>query len=677
MNDTTMSGNIGGDFGGGIWNEGTLALSNSTLTGNTAPLGGGIDNDGTLLTVNNSTITGNSSFEGGGLYNGGDNATVSNSTLSNNSAGGGGTLTSLGGGGIFNDSGSISMANSILAGNTATTPTTSPSDCYGTASPAISDGGHNVADDNTCTLGSTSIENSSTIGLGALAANGSSGPQTQAISGTSSAFGEVPSIACTASTDERGEARPGASYPNCDAGAFELQGVPGISLASSTSSLGYGAPGQLIPYSYLVSNVGTSLLVAVSVTDSLVPVVVCPSDSLAPGTSETCTGTYPVTQSDLDAGSLTSTATASATDPNNAPVTSSPSVLTVISADCNPPVITSPTSATTAVGATFGFTVTTCTTSTPTIKASGLPKGLTLRDNRNGTATISGTPNAGDFGPYTVTVSAAVKTETTTTEHLSITVDDSGVFSSKPKDLAHTGASFSYPITTRYAYPAPTISTSSTLPDGVTLTDNGNGTATLGGTPGASAGGIYTIDLSASNGLADQSSQLFTLTIYQEPEIEAPTSDTITAGIAMTPLNVIVTGYPAPKLKATGLPSGLHLVGVNGTGTISGITKSTARGVYDITISASGKSGSASQPFVLSVNSTTEDAIGCLLSVCVRSPDINGDGLVNCADLAILSSEFGESGSDLSADINGDGGVNVSDLSLLASHWSTGQPTTC
>ncbi len=50
--------------------------------------------------------------------------------------------------------------------------------------------------------------------------------------------------------------------------------------------------------------------------------------------------------------------------------------------------------------------------------------------------------------------------------------------------------------------------------------------------------------------------------------------------------------------------------------------------------------------------------------------DLNGDGVVNCADLAIIIASFGKSvgqaGFDIRADVNGDGVVNILDLSAEA-----------
>ena len=86
--------------GGGIYNLGTLTLTNATISGNgsddtvapSAGLGGGIYNSGTL-TIVQSTVSGNSvsrfrtgaSAYGGGIYNTGK-LTVTNSTVSANQA---------------------------------------------------------------------------------------------------------------------------------------------------------------------------------------------------------------------------------------------------------------------------------------------------------------------------------------------------------------------------------------------------------------------------------------------------------------------------------------------------------------------------------------------------------------------------------------------------------------
>src|SRR5262249_7678645 len=70
VSNCTLSGNSANGSGGGISNSGTLTVSNSTLSGNTAGsnAGGGIYNIGTL-TVSDSTLSGNSAGSGGGIYN--------------------------------------------------------------------------------------------------------------------------------------------------------------------------------------------------------------------------------------------------------------------------------------------------------------------------------------------------------------------------------------------------------------------------------------------------------------------------------------------------------------------------------------------------------------------------------------------------------------------------------
>ncbi len=103
-----------------------------------------------------------------------------------------------------------------------------------------------------------------------------------------------------------------------------------LSLVKSTTSRGFAAAGNTIPYSYLVDNTGTTTESNIAVSDNLIATVNCPDPTLAPGASETCTGTYTVTQADVDAGSVTNTATASGTNPQATTVTSSPYSITVL-----------------------------------------------------------------------------------------------------------------------------------------------------------------------------------------------------------------------------------------------------------------------------------------------------------------------------------------------------------
>lgn len=62
-----------------------------------------------------------------------------------------------------------------------------------------------------------------------------------------------------------------------------------------------------------------------------------------------------------------------------------------------------------------------------------------------------------------------------------------------------------------------TISISGTLPSGVLFTDNGDGTATINGTPAAGTAGVYGLILTADNGVTPNGVQNFTLIIRNGP----------------------------------------------------------------------------------------------------------------------------------------------------------------
>jgi hypothetical protein len=199
--------------------------------------GAGFTVNGDIALLSGDTIINNNSFgSGGALYNQSFNTvTLTNDTIANNTA-------MLAGSAILTLEGNTVLIDDTLFNNTGApgidfggmgTVTISDSILDATscnpnqATLATIDGGHNVESDNSCHFGSTDVVNSSTINLApALAANGSTGPQTYAIGSDSSAFERVPLLACSVPTDERGAARPGVPGQNCDAGAFEFQGPP-------------------------------------------------------------------------------------------------------------------------------------------------------------------------------------------------------------------------------------------------------------------------------------------------------------------------------------------------------------------------------------------------------------------------------------------------------------------
>ena len=146
ISDSTISGNHASSYGGGVHSSGMLAINNSTITGNRVvggckkcgAVGGGISNVGTLI-INNSTISGNSTAgllggAGGGIFNKGK-LSIKNSTINANDGGccGGGIDNfgklsisnstvglnqSVQGGGILN-AGTLTTNNSTISGNSA------------------------------------------------------------------------------------------------------------------------------------------------------------------------------------------------------------------------------------------------------------------------------------------------------------------------------------------------------------------------------------------------------------------------------------------------------------------------------------------------------------------------------------------------------------------------------
>jgi large repetitive protein len=263
------------------------------------------------------------------------------------------------------------------------------------------------------------------------------------------------------------------------------------------------------------------------------------------------------------------------------------------------PAITSAPAATETFGVPFSFPVTTTGYPAPKISRTGaLPPGVTLTDNGDGTATISGTPSRAAVGVYPVTLITR-NSAGTATQAFTLTVTKAPVLKSIPPTAINVGTPLNLTITAR-GYSTPAFTESGALPTGLGFIDNGNGTATIAGTPAPDSGGRYQITVTATNQLGT-TSQAFTLQVDQPPAITSPGMATAVTGNSFS-LEVTATGFPAPKIAEAGkLPKGLTFH--TGTATLSGTPKTGTNGSYPISFTATDNSGASEQNFTLTVTS--------------------------------------------------------------------------
>jgi hypothetical protein len=176
-------------YGGGIYNVGTLTLSNTLVISNSSKLGGGIQNRGLLLlqnsavvsntstgsgggicnyrvgappvviTITNSLIAGNEGNSGGGLYNFKGDLTIIDSIISDNS----GKQVGAGGGGIYAIGDSIMTGTVVLSGTTI----------HGNQALAANGGGI-VINGTVFTITNSTISNNSAFSYGGIYIDGAS-----------------------------------------------------------------------------------------------------------------------------------------------------------------------------------------------------------------------------------------------------------------------------------------------------------------------------------------------------------------------------------------------------------------------------------------------------------------------------------------------------------------------
>ena len=221
---------------------------------------------------------------------------------------------------------------------------------------------------------------------------------------------------------------------------------------------------------------------------------------------------------------------------------------------------------------------------------------MTYVDNGNGTGTLAGTPGAGTAtgSPYASTFTAT-NANGAPTQAFSLVISAGTVpaFTSANTTTFTVGVAGTFTVSASGS-PAPSIvRTGAALPTGVTYVDNGNGTGTLAGTPGAATNGSYALTFTASNGNLPNAVQAFTLVISAGPTVTINQAVGQGDPTGISPINftvvfsAVVTGFATGDVTIGGT-AGATTATVTGSGTTYNVavTGMTAAGTVSVTVPA-------------------------------------------------------------------------------------------
>lgn len=235
ISNTTISRGLAGGNGGGVFNDGALALTNVTIAENGAASGSGIysmEHTQQPVELTNTTI------------------------MSNTNA------PARPGAGIFNAGAPLTLKNTLVAFNGTL------GNCDGSGS--INSAGHNLTSDSTCSFNATGdlINTDPLLGPlqdngGVIFAYGGAAPSYALLPGSPALNGGT-NAGCPA-VDQRGWPRPHGAY--CDIGAFEANDAPRARADSYATNedapLIVAAPGLLANDSDLDNDVITATLLTI------------------------------------------------------------------------------------------------------------------------------------------------------------------------------------------------------------------------------------------------------------------------------------------------------------------------------------------------------------------------------------------------------------------------------
>ena len=225
----------------------------------------------------------------------------------------------------------------------------------------------------------------------------------------------------------------------------------------------------------------------------------------------------------------------------------------------------------------------------PTYALSTAPAGMTIDA---GSGLISWTPT--EAGTFTVTVTASNGVAPVASQSYTLTIapeDTAPFITSSPITIGMVGELYSYDVNA-VGNPAPTY-TLTTAPGGMNI----NPAGVITWTP--SEAGTYSVTVMASNGIAPNATQSYTLTITPEESAPVITSTPVTVGMVNIAYSydVNATGNPAPIFELITAPAGMT---IDPAGVISWAPSEA--GNYPVTVKASnGVAPDATQSFSITV----------------------------------------------------------------------------
>ncbi|MCX6829205.1 MAG: Ig-like domain-containing protein [candidate division Zixibacteria bacterium] len=339
--------------------------------------------------------------------------------------------------------------------------------------------------------------------------------------------------------------------------------------------------------------------------------------------------------------------------------------ITVIDAGNQPPVLDPIGPRSVAEGGNLNFNITSSDidATIPSLSATNIPTNATFLDNGNGTGTFNFNPDLSQAGSYSVTFKA-FDGALVDSEVVVITVTNSNqapVLAAIGPQTTTENVNLNFNVTATDADLQTLTLTTSTLPNGASFTDLGNGTATFDWTPTFTQSGVYAVTFRVSDGLL-LDSEIVSITVTeagnQPPVLDSIRAQTVAEGQVLARTITATDPDGSTPILSTGpLPANATFVdNSNGTGSFTFSPSFAQAGSYDVLFIASDGALADSelvrivvtdlgnQPPVLSHTNDTTINEGDSLVVRVTATDPEGGGVRLSISTSLVGYNYVDSG---------------------------------